>query len=230
MRHFSWIFIVLLGFVAGEARAQTPELKKWEFLVNAAVFEVRPHIRQGDGGQAGEYQSAYGDDWYFSGRYAASIGHYWTEHLKTEVEYAISTQGSTYLQRFNDVPGNPAPFPYSVESIHRLEQLSTRMVWQFAKNSWVHPYVSGGLVVDRDRHRLRIPGIYQYPPGRTSGPMTFVPETTTAPTIEYRVGVTAGAGAKIYMSQNAFFNTGVVATYAKPAATLSLLAGFGIDF
>ena len=219
MRNISWMFMLLLT-IGGVAEAQEPPSpKKWEASATAAVFEVRP----------GEEMPSYGDDWYFSGRYAVAIGHYWTGHLKTEVEYAISSEGWTYLERVDNTPGTP-PLPYSIQSLHRVEQISTRMVWQFADNAWVHPYVSGGLVVDRDRHRARTPPRYFYPPGRNTGPMIFVPESTSDPAIEYRVGVTAGAGAKIYMTQNAFFNTGFIATYAKPASTLSLLAGFGIDF
>ena len=229
MRKISWILMLLVA-IAGVAEArQQAAPKKWEASASAAVFEVKPHLRQGYGGLAGEYRSAYGDDWYFEGRYAVAIGHYWTEHLKTEVEYAISGEGSNYVERFNDAPGGP-PFPYNLESLHRLEQGSARMVWQFGNNAWVHPYVSGGIVVDRDRHRLRTPPLYYYPAGRNTGPMIFVPESTSEPEIDYRVGVTAGAGAKIYMTQNAFFNTGFIASYAKPASTLSLLAGFGIDF
>ena len=45
-----------------------------------------------------------------------------------------------------------------------------------------------------------------------------------------RGGVTVGGGAKFYMSKSAFFNAGAIGTYAKPAATISLIAGFGIDF
>jgi hypothetical protein len=214
------LFIGMLGLASAAQAQQLPDAKKWELSASAAVFEVRP----------GEETPSYGDDWYFSGRYAVAVGRYWTAHLKTEVEYAISGEGSNYLERFSQVPGNPGPLPYSVESIHRVEQGSARMVWQFGDNAWVHPYVSGGLVVDRDRQRLRVPPIYQYPTGRTSGPMILTREETTAPTTTYRAGVTAGAGAKIYMNENAFFNTGVIATYAKPASTISLLAGFGIDF
>ena len=214
------VMLSLFALLPAPARAQTADPPRWEVSGSAAVFAVRP----------GEETVSYGDHWYFSGRYGVALGRYWTEHLKTEVEYAISTEESTYLQRFSAVGSNPAPPPYGVESFHRVEQASVRMVWQFAHNSWVHPYVSGGLVVERDRQRARILGLYRYPPGQNSGPMIFVPDSMTGPATEYRVGVTAGAGAKIYMTQNAFFNTGVMAGYARPAAAISLLAGFGVDF
>ena len=40
--------------------------------------------------------------------------------------------------------------------------------------------------------------------------------------MEYRAGVIAGAGAKIYLSPSAFFNTGLVIAHAKPSATSAL--------
>lgn len=60
--------------------------------------------------------------------------------------------------------------------------------------------------------------------------MVLVPGSITEPSLDYQVGFSAGAGAKIYVSRNAFLNTGAVTTYSKAAATISLIAGFGVDF
>jgi len=217
MRKISLIFVILLGIGIGEAKAQS-DPKKWDVSGSAALFEARP----------GENETVYQDNWYFHGRYAVAIGHYWTEHLKTEVEYAQSGEGSTYLQDFKSIDG--LVYPYSVQTFHRLEQASVRMVWQFGENAWVHPYVSGGLVGDRERQRFHIPEQYQYASGRANNRVLVVRDLNSGPTWEYRLGITAGAGAKIYMSRNAYFNTGFVGTWSQPAATASLFAGFGIDF
>ena len=220
MRRISWIFVVLLGFGVGEANAQS-DPKKWDVAVSAALFEANPNVEG----------ARYDDEWYFHGRYAVTVGHYWTEHLKTEVEYATSGEGTNFHQEYKSLPGIPAPYPYYFESFHRLEQASVRMVWQFGENSWVHPYVSGGLVGDRERQRVHIPVQYQYPGGGSvPNRVLVVDELQSGPTREYRLGATAGAGAKFYMSRNAFFNTGFIGTWSQPAATVSLFAGFGIDF
>jgi len=220
MRTFTSIFIVLVA-VSGPAQAQPPgDPKKWEVAGSAALFYAAP----GDNGTQER------DQWYFEGRYSAAIAHYWTENLKTEVEYATSGEGSTYRLEYRTVPGNPPNFPYGVESFHRLEQASVRMVWQFGTNRWVHPYISGGFVGDRERHRVHIPEQYQYVSGRSSDPIVRVGEFDAEPTVDYRLGVTAGAGLKAYVSPNAFFNMGAIGSYSRPAATLSFLAGFGLDF
>src|ERR671913_2376878 len=117
MRTFTSIFIVLFACSA-PAQAQPPvDPKKWEIAGSAALFYAAP----------GDSDTQYRDQWYFEGRYSAAIARYWTEHLKTEVEYARSAEGSTYRQEFRTVPGNPPNFPYSVESFHRLDQASVRM-------------------------------------------------------------------------------------------------------
>ena len=220
MRTFTSIFILWLG-VCRSVHAQPPvDPKKWEVAGSAALFYATP----------GDDDNTYGDNWYFARRYAATIAHYWTENLKTEVEYATSGEGSIYRQEFRSLPGNPPNYPYSVESFHRLEQASVRMVWQFGKNRWVHPYVSGGLIGDRERRRIHAPQQYQYVSGRSGEPIVLVPAIDSQPAWDYRIGVTAGTGAKLYISPNAFFNVGAVGSYSRPAATLSFLAGFGIDF
>lgn len=220
MRTFCTIFASLLGLGGVASAQQLADPRRWDVSGSAALFEVRP----------GDANPHYRDDWYFNGRYAVAIGRFWSEHLKTELEYATSGEGSIYLQQFTSLPGNPAVLPYAVRSFHRVDQLSARLVYQFRDNAWIHPYVSGGLVGERDRHRVHIPPVYQYSSGRSTDPVILVHERHSAPTWQYRIGVTAAAGAKIYLSRNAFFNTGVIGTWSRPAATVSILAGFGIDF
>ena len=219
MRTFTSVFIALLAIYRPAEAQPSVDPNKWEVAGSAALFYATP----------GPNETRYRDQWYFEGRYSAAIARYWTENLKTEIEYATSGEGWTYRQEFRTVPGNPPNFPYGVESFHRLEQASMRMVWQFGTNRWVHPYVSGGFVGDRERRRIHIPEQYQYVSGRGE-PIVRVDEFDSEPTLEYRIGVTAGAGVKAYMSPNTFFNIGAVGSYSRPAATLSFLAGFGIDF
>jgi opacity protein-like surface antigen len=229
MRRLSVIFMILLGLTwAGRAEAQSTsakaasdklsDLPRWDVAGSASLFWAKP----------GASDTLYQDDWYFNGRYAAAIGQYWTEHLKTEVEYAASGESSTFSQGFRNVAGVAGSFPVPIETLHRLEQGSVRMLWQFGSNAWVHPYVSGGLVVERERKRIHVPPQFQFTSGRE--PVLIVPESTSDPAFEYRLGFTAGAGAKVYMTENAFFNTGIVGTFSNPVRTFSLHAGFGIDF
>ena len=59
----------------------------------------------------------------------------------------------------------------------------------------------------------------------------MIPEFNTGPHSEYNVGLVVGGGAKFYTSQNTFINVGTLGTWSSPTSgSISLLAGFGIDF
>ena len=220
MRTALWIVAVLL-VIAGAAEGQTMEPPRWDFGVSASLFNGRP------GQQAGGYQ----DEWYFDGRYAASLGRYWTDHFKTEIELATTGEGRRFTQTSFPVPGRPYPYPVSIEEFRRLRQVSARAVWQFYDNAWVHPYLNAGVVVDIDRVRRFSPEFY-YPPGDPRlGPLgTVRPAINLEPNTDYRTGISFGGGSKFYVSPRAYVNAGMQLTYAKPAATVSLLAGFGVEF
>ena len=79
------------------------------------------------------------------------------------------------------------------------------IAWQFGHNSWVHPYVSGGIVGDRERQRTFTPEQYQYLSGRVNERVLLVPQSGSPVTTVHRVGLTAGAGTKFYMSARSFF-------------------------
>jgi hypothetical protein len=222
MGRISWIFVVLVGFVAGSANAQTLAQPKWDVGSSVGLLSASP--RPSD--------EPYGSDWYFEGRYAVSIGRYWTEHLKTEVELVTSGEGERFAQRYSTAPGVPPySYPYTVQERHTLRQVSGRMVWQFFENAWVHPYIFGGVVYDAERRETLIPPQYYYPDPRTqTPPLTLAPASRTGPETVHRVGASAGFGAKVYITRNAFFNTAFVVSRATPARTASILGGFGFDF
>lgn len=220
MRKQIGIFAIVLG-VCGAAEAQQlgePATEKtWEASASVALIETRP----------GGSDTPYRDNWYAQGRYAGAIAHYWTSHLKTEFEFSVSGEGSRYAQEYVRVNGQS--YPYTFETLHQLQQGSLRMVWQFRDNAWVHPYVSAGLVLDAERRRSHVPLQYQ-PTVRGNDLVVLSTELNSRERPELRGGVTFGGGAKFYMSPNAFFSSGAIATYSKPATTISLIAGFGIDF
>lgn len=103
-------FTISLLIGVGTAQAQTRP-PKWEASGSVGLLQARP----------ADASTQSHDDWYGEVRYALGAGRYWTEHLKTEVEFAAGPEGSTY----EFLHAN------SFESLHRLDQLSARMVWQF---------------------------------------------------------------------------------------------------
>lgn len=224
MRRFTWIFALLLA--AGVADAQPasaqPEQPRWDLSFSAGLFQARPE----------ESDSQNYDDWYSEGRYTIGVGYFWTEHFKTEIEFAHTSEGSRYDQGFSTIPGSGQVFPYSFEKFHRIQHTSVRAVWQFLDNSWVHPYVNSGFVFESERHRYHVPEQFRFPPDPrgTTPPVLLRPEFDSGKISDYRGGVAVGGGAKFYVSPNAYINTGVQVTYAKPSTTVSFIAGIGFDF
>ena len=225
MRRFAPVLGILLFGTA--AAAQPVDRPKFDVNLSAGFFEARP--------EEDESTNTY-QHWYGEGRYAAGLGYYWTENFKTEIEFAHTSEGSRYVQDFVTIPAPGGQvFPYSFESFHRIQQTSVRAVWQFLDNAWVHPYLNGGVVYERERHRYHVPEQYRYlpPPDPRSTPPPAVllrPAFSSGDVTEHRGGATIGGGAKFYMSPAAYINTGMQVTYAKPSTTVSFLAGFGIDF
>ena len=221
MRNACWVFVTLL--FAGLAEAQTAEPAKWDVNFSAGFFENRP-FEETRG-------STFGDEWYGEGRYAASIGYYWTPHLKTEFEFAHTGEGRRWMHEIIRVPGTTISHPIGTEVFHRLQQGSARVVWQFNENTWVHPYLNGGVVIDRERRTWRSQEQFYYQGDpRTRPPILLRPAVCCSRVIDYRYGVTVGGGSKFYVSPNSYVNAGMQVTYAKPATTASVLLGFGVEF
>ncbi len=225
MRRIASGFALVLVATA-PAFAQTPPQPRFDlnFSIGAFAAEVEP-----------PHLDRYGDDWYTEGRYAVALGYYWTRHFKTEVEFAHTGEGDTYIQEFVNVPGTSAVQPISVQSFHRIQQTAVRGVWEFLPNTWVQPYVNAGAVFEADRQRSFSPQQFYYPPqqgppGSFAPPIPVKPPTQSEPEWTYRGGVTAGGGAKFYLSPNGYINTALQITYAKPTSSVSFLAGFGLEF
>ena len=216
MRKFAFVFVILLGIGRGAEARQVVASPKLEIGGTVGVIEARPQ----------EFDVPYYQDWYAHGRYAGSIGYYWTKNLKTEFEHAWSGEGSRYVLDYARTNGSP--YPYQTEQFFQLQQSTLRVVWQFRDNAWVHPYLSAGAVIDVEHQRFHVPLTYQQ---NARGERILVSgERNSGGRYEVRGGVSVGGGAKIYVSERAFFNTGAIVTYSKPAATVNLIAGFGIDF
>ncbi len=110
---------------------------------------------------------------------------------------------------------NGSPYPYQTEQFFQLQQSTLRVVWQFRDNAWVHPYLSAGAVMDIEH--AAVPRADHVSTERAAvGAVLVSNGSDSGDRYEVRGGVSVGGGAKIYMTQRAFFNTGAIVTYSKP--------------
>jgi hypothetical protein len=150
----------------------------------------------------------------------AGGGFYWTDHLKTEAEVALPGQTQAYSYFSERISGNQ--FRYTQERhSYSDRRLSLAQVYQFGRNATFHPFVLGGVDIDRERETVE-----RYV-STSSGPTN---ETETSATTT-RARPFAGVGFKAYMSERAFFR-GEVRLAGKNGRADQLVwkAGFGIDF
>jgi hypothetical protein len=217
MRGTSWICLLFLGIAVTAEGGQLPDHAKVELGASLGVMTATP----------GELDSRSYDEWYGTARYAGSISYYWTRHLKTEFEHQWSHEGERFF--LEDIRVNATPYTIQGQRYHQLQQSALRVVWQFGDNAWVHPYVSAGAVLDIERQHVHVDPIFQF--GNRGERTVVQQEMESEHRTELRGGWTIGGGAKFYMTERSFFNTAAIGTFSTPkAATVSLIAGFGIDF
>ena len=211
--------VIVLALSASPALAQEPaatRMPKWDVGVTAGFFQANPPT---------VVTTPYGDDWYHTGRYGIAVGRYWTAHLKTEIEFAATSEGNRYIQRLATVPGI-GTVPYATREYFSQQQASARLVWQFFDNRWVHPYVMAGVGADIERRREFFWEQLHYPTR-----VRIVDQHEEGPFTNYSAAAVAGIGTKFYVSQQAFINSLFQMTWTgRSSKTVSFLAGIGMDF
>jgi hypothetical protein len=163
----------------------------------------------------GKHQQQSFDRWYEVATGGASVGYYWTPHLKAEFDVSTSTQGQTYsVEPVPPVPG----FPTFVASEHefRLTTVAAALNAQFFENTWFHPIVGAGIELTREREHIR----------RTT---SSLPQTETKTRFVGRPFVDAGF--KVYVSERAFIRTDLRTSWSSDGlATMAWRNGIGFDF
>jgi hypothetical protein len=158
--------------------------------------------------------------------YRADAGHYWTTHLRTELAVSTSNRWEDYDVAPFPAFGVPAPVFAVTQIDRRLTSVAPAVTWQFRENTFMHPYVSGGVNVGLlQEHRVRAFDSYRF-----GGQAAAIPPLDERATRVLARPFLAG-GFKSYISRSTFVRTeGRVAVGAAGAAQVSLVAGVGFDF
>lgn len=223
MCRITWVFAFLLLAGSAEARQlKTPPPRMWDVSVTAGSFHGESPDTTPSGNRA---------DWHHASEWRVTAGHYFSPHLKTEIELGATGEGDRYSQRFTSVPGSATQYPYSAQEFVRIRQGSARVTWQFLDNQWIHPYLSAGVSFDEERTRAHVyTPIYYTDPRNPSTRVVGTAEHDEPPRTTYRPGLVFGGGAKWYVSPAVFIKTGARFGVARSARSISFLAGMGFDF
>jgi len=218
-------FIVAILLIPGAALAQTLTPPP-DAIASATHFDAAGYVawfranRGGIGGQTFR-------DWFSTPRLSLSVGRYWTEHLKTEAELAITGHGN--LVSFEELGGEPLVSRYLYRHhTYQVRTLSLVQAWQFRRNAWVHPFVGAGIDIDSEWRTTE--SSVQVNDSRTDPPQLTEdarPRDTHTDVIARAVAI---AGLKAYLARNAFFRTDVRASFAEGIDNVTWRFGFGWDF
>ena len=147
-----------------------------------------------------------------------SGGYYWTEHLKTEVELGAPRPTEGYTVLSEQVAVNR--FRYISEE-HRVSasRVSLSQAYQFGHNSTFHPFVRGGVDIDREHDDIE---------RRISTGNALEDQHSTATAT--RVRPFAATGFKAYFNERAFFRGEARFTPNRDGINQMIwTAGVGID-
>jgi hypothetical protein len=217
---------LLVGVWTGPAAAQNPPVPPSRSLVPA---QFPRWDLSGSLGMLNIATAESGNAWRGWDRkfeYRADLGRYWTTHLRTELAVGTSNRWEDYEVVPLPVAGVQAPIYAYTDIERRLTTVAPAVTWQFRENSFMHPYVTGGVKVGLlQEHRVRTPDPYRF-----GGQALMVPPLDERATTVLARPFIAG-GFKSYISRSAFVRTeGRVGLGPTGVRQVSMLAGVGFDF
>lgn len=165
--------------------------------------------------------------WDLTGVGNVSLGVYWTEHFKTELDLGVSGEQELYGSEALETTRNTSRYVYYEHSV-RTRSVSLTPIYQFFHNTWVHPFVGAGVDFDRDSRRTeaQVRTFVSSPPTSTNTiePLPDVVDRTV------HVRAALASGVKVYVTRRAFLRTDVRVSMASRVQAVRWRVGGGIDF
>ena len=157
----------------------------------------------------------------------AGAGWYWTDNLKTQVDFGAGTRGSQYRNELIVINGQTT----GVSSHLRVRQqsLALSQQYQFFRNQWFHPHVGAGVDIARETTTEDYSPIYFFDSvTRTSRQLE--PPRNEGPDHRVLARPFGELGFKAYLTRRAFFTADTRLMYRNGLDEVLFRLGFGIDF
>jgi hypothetical protein len=101
------------------------------------------------------------NDWHSQFGVSGGMGWYWTDHHKTQVDFAATTAASVYSSQPYVVGPQQQTFVTTVRS-YESQRVSLIQLYQFRRNEWVHPFLGAGIDIVREQSSGRDDPIFWY--------------------------------------------------------------------
>jgi len=157
---------------------------------------------------------------------AVGAGWYWTDHLKTAIDFGGGTSGRQY--RYSQViAGGTTTYSESLAHV-RETNLGISQQYQFFRNEWFHPHVGAGIDIAR-KHTTE-----EYFGANVVDSVTHAPRALIGPHTESEsrtlVRPFGELGFKAYMTTRAFFTSDARIRFQGGIDEVRFRFGFGVDF
>jgi hypothetical protein len=157
----------------------------------------------------------------------AGAGWYWTDHLKTQVDFGAGSEGHQY--RYEPIVINGQTTGSSSRFQVRQQSVAVSQQYQFFRNQWFHPHVGAGVDIARETTTEEYSPVFIFDSiTRTS--RQIEPAQTEGPEHRTIARPFAEAGLKAYMTRRAFFTADTRLMYRKGLDEVLFRLGFGVDF
>lgn len=173
------------------------------------------------------------DSWLGAWFVTGTAGWYWSDHQKTEV----TVSGSSERQHFGGFEFHDlSPLAYTTRSTTfgvRTQIFTGAQIYQFFRNTFVHPFVGVGLEVDRERwHGVTTEETYVRATEAPASPYELTSSTTTedGPEIRFRARPFALTGLKGYFTERTFIRADVSVSAGSRLDRVAWRVGGGFDF
>lgn len=199
-----------------------------------AAAQSAPLVRGDVSGTLGvQSVNARDDAFYRSRRFEGGFygdvsgGWYWTEHLKSEIDFGARTKGRAWIAEPVMFAGAQTFYP--IDKTFSRQTLAVAQQYQFFHNAWFHPHLAAGANLTWERSTVHRGAATVYDPiTRTSRVVS--PERTDAGRTDFAVNPFVQAGFKGYMTPRTFFTADARLMFRGGLDEILFRAGFGVDF
>jgi len=157
----------------------------------------------------------------------AGAGWYWTDNLKTQIDFGAGTTDDQY--RFRQFAVNGTQTYESSRLSVRQSALTVQQQYQFFRNQWFHPHVGVGVELARETTTERYDPISVFD-NVTRTSRTIEPARTEGPDHRFIARGVGEVRFKAYMTRKAFFTTDMRLMFRNGIDQVLFRFGVGVDF
>ena len=199
----------------------------WAAAQTEPVALPRNDVIVSSGWAGAEHDTRDQRRWHGNLLVGVSGGHYWTDHLKTEIEASWNSPQTHQIYEPLERQGG---YTYALSDYRAHDiRVGVAQLYQFGRNAWAHPYIGIGADVVR-----RTTSVERLPQSRTvfvqnrnlpvDIPAVNERGTTTVAQAVFKTGV------KMYVAEKTFFTTEVKFGVRRDIEHAVWKIGMGIDF